>query len=153
MGGLHEGDAKYYLLILSFVLAAIFMTFNVAYAADTDGLLSPFEKKLFRFINQYRVKKGLNPLSTDETLQRLAKTHSLDMNRKDSLCHDLFEERFKKSGRSHCVENVGWNYPTPEAQFQVWKNSRGHNVNLLSRKIKYAGISAVGAYATFFACD
>jgi len=153
MDGLHEGSAKYYRLILSLVLATIFMAVNIAYAVDTDGLLSPFEKKLFHLINQYRIKKGLNPLSTDEPLQRLAKIHSLDMNRKDSLCHDLFEERFRKSGRSHCVENVGWNYPTPQAQFEAWKNSKGHNVNLLSRKIKYAGISEVGSYATFFACD
>jgi len=75
------------------------------------------------------------------------------MNEKDILCHDNFEDRFRKCERSSCVENVGWNSPGPGAQLLAWKASRGHNANLLNRKIRYAGIAKVGAYVTFFACD
>jgi uncharacterized protein YkwD len=74
------------------------------------------------------------------------------MDRKESLNHDHFDERFKKCRYPHCVENVGWNFQTPEAQFAAWKSSSGHNKNLLNRKLKYTGIAKVGAYVTFFAC-
>ncbi len=75
------------------------------------------------------------------------------MDKKNVLSHDHFHERFRNCRRSHCVENVGWNSPTPDAQFKAWKGSKGHNANLLDKKIKYAGISKTGAYVTFFACD
>jgi uncharacterized protein YkwD len=114
---------------------------------------SPYETELLHRINHYRTENGLNVLSFDRILNRLARSHSLYMNEKDILCHDNFEDRFRKGGRSSCVENVGWNYRTPVDQLLSWENSKGHNANLLNRKIRYAGIAKVGAYVTFFACD
>jgi len=89
----------------------------------------------------------------DANFNKLAKSHSQYMQKKNALDHDYFQERFTKSGRSLCVENVGWNYSTPEAQFQAWKTSDGHNKNLLNKKIKHAGIAKSGSYVTFFACE
>jgi uncharacterized protein YkwD len=89
----------------------------------------------------------------DANLNKLAKSHSQYMQKKKALDHDHFDERFSKSGRSLCVENVGWNYPTPEAQLQAWKRSGGHNKNLLNKKINHAGIAKSGSYVTFFACE
>jgi uncharacterized protein YkwD len=57
------------------------------------------------------------------------------------------------SGRNHCVENVGWNYASPEDEFIAWKRSDEHNSNMLVPDIRRAGISKVGVYVTFFACD
>ena len=57
-----------------------------------------------------------------------------------------------KPTRSLCVENVGWNYQTPEDQFRAWKTSGEHNKNLLNKKITHAGIAQTGAYVTFLAC-
>jgi uncharacterized protein YkwD len=74
------------------------------------------------------------------------------MHANNSLNHDGFNDRAARSGFSYCVENVGWNYSTPEAQFEGWRNSSGHNQNMLNTHIGYAGISKVGSYVTFLAC-
>ena len=124
---------------------------DLAYALDENK--SSYETGLLRRINQYRKQNSLNTLSFDRTLNRLARSHSRYMEEKNILCHDNFEDRFRECRRSSCVENVGWNYPTPGAQLLAWENSKGHDTNLLNRKIRYAGIAKVGAYVTFFACD
>jgi uncharacterized protein YkwD len=144
----HKGINKQSWICVLTMLLAI----NSTYGFD-ENRLSPYEEKLLRHINQYRVMNRLNPLSINENLNRLAKSHSQYMYKKSTLNHDAFDERFKKCRRSYCVENVGWNWPTPEVQLKAWKNSRGHNANLLNKKIKYAGISKVGTYVTFFACN
>jgi uncharacterized protein YkwD len=112
-----------------------------------------YEDKLLTCINTYRVENSLRALSIDANFNKLVKSHSQYMQKKNALNHDHFHERFSKSGRSLCVENVGWNYPTPEAQLQAWKRSVGHNKNLLNKKIKHAGIAKSGPYVTFFACE
>ena len=114
--------------------------------------LSSYEERLFMHINQYRRANGLNPLAMDKSLSRLAERHSVHMKGKNALSHERFQERFMQSGRSLCVENVGWNYQTPEDQFRAWKTSGEHNKNLLNNRITHTGIAQSGAYVTFFAC-
>lgn len=114
---------------------------------------SAFEEAVLKHINQYRMKNGLEALSSHNTLQRLAKGHSQSMCREESLNHDKFGERFNRSGRLLCVENVGWNYASAIDQFEGWRKSAGHNENMLHRRIRVAGISKVGDYVTFFACE
>ncbi len=115
--------------------------------------LSSYEEGLLRAINQYRTGSGLKSLVIDGHLRKLAKRHSIFMGRHNSLNHVDFNKRFKESKRSCCVENVGWDYSTPESQFKAWKTSNVHNKNLLHSQIKYAGIARVGDFVTFFACS
>jgi uncharacterized protein YkwD len=117
-----------------------------------DPRLSSYEERLFMHINQYRMAQGLNPLARDESLTRLARSHSVYMEENNVLSHEHFHERFRQSARSLCVENVGWNYQTPEEQFRAWKTSGEHNKNLLNNKITHTGIAQSGGYVTFFAC-
>jgi uncharacterized protein YkwD len=124
-----------------------------AYGSNRDLRLSGYEMDLLHYINKYRVSKGLNALLFDKTLQELARGHSRYMEEEKSLNHDHFQDRFRKCGRTHCVENCGWNYATPEDQLKAWISSSGHNANLLNKDIKFAGISKVGDYVTFFACN
>jgi uncharacterized protein YkwD len=83
----------------------------------------------------------------------LARRHSKNMCKEETLCHDGFSERFRQSGKRRCVENVGWNCTSAAEQFTQWQRSPGHNHNLLDEGIRSAGISRTGAYVTFFACD
>lgn len=142
---------KYHLIPCT-ILFLLICTLSFSHAADRKHLNS-FEEELLRCVNQYRVKNDLKPLSFDRTLNNLAKNHCRYMSKTGEMNHDNFDERFRQCGRMLCVENIGWNSPTPEAQFEAWKNSKGHNANLLNREIKHAGISKVGPYVTFFACD
>src|SRR5512135_1421864 len=122
---------------------------QVAYLNDS----SQYIKQLLTYINHYRESNRLRPLSLDPKLTRLAQGHSSDMQRTGTLSHDRFDERFRKSGHNSCVENVGWNYKSPRELFAAWQNSRGHDKNMLADDIRRAGISRIGTYVTFFACN
>ena len=113
---------------------------------------SAYETQLLDLISAYRTSNALTPLSFDALLNSLAAEHSEYMHANNSMNHDGFYDRAARSGFSYCVENVGWNYPTPEAQFEGWRNSSGHNQNMLNTHIGYAGISKVGSFVTFLAC-
>ena len=113
---------------------------------------SAYETQLLELISAYRTINALSPLSFDAFLNSLAVEHSEYMYTNNSMNHDGFYDRAARSGYSYCVENVGWNYPTPEAQFEGWRNSSGHNQNMLNTHIGYAGVSKVGSFVTFFAC-
>jgi uncharacterized protein YkwD len=140
------------LLNISFSLLIVLLSANLTSSLNNEHSYS-YEDKLLTCINTYRVENDLKPILMEANLKILAKNQSQYMHKKNALNHDHFDERFSKSGRSLCVENVGWNYQTPEAQMQAWKKSGGHNKNLLNKKIKYAGIAKSGSYVTFFACE
>jgi len=137
--------------ILFPLIIGVLLTVHPPYGFS-GSQLSSYEERLFMHINQYRMANGLNPLARDENLTQLAKRHSVYMEEKNVLSHERFNERFRQSARSLCVENVGWNYQTPEDQFRAWKSSGEHNKNLLNNKITHTGIAQIGAYVTFFAC-
>jgi uncharacterized protein YkwD len=137
--------------ILFPLIIGLLLTVYAPYGFTGPGL-SSYEERLFMHINQYRMANGLNPLARDESLTRLAERHSVYMEANNVLSHERFNERFRQSGRSLCVENVGWNYQTPEDQFRAWKTSGEHNKNLLNKKITHTGIAQTGAYVTFFSC-
>jgi uncharacterized protein YkwD len=139
-----------FILFSSMIL--VLLVVSLAYSGN-EKAASPYEEKLLSHINEYRLENGLNALSFDEALNKFAKVHCQHMESTDKLDHTGFDERFKQCGRSLCVENIGWNFMTPEAQFKAWKHSRGHNENMLNKQIRHAGISKIGPYVTFFACD
>jgi uncharacterized protein YkwD len=74
------------------------------------------------------------------------------MARDKRMHHDGFPSRVQRSGRAMCVENVGWNFATPQAQLDAWRASPGHNGNLLDRRVDRVGIAAAGGYVTLIAC-
>ncbi len=111
-----------------------------------------FDSRLRELISAYRAQNGLGQLAFDGHLHDLAQEHSTYMYNNRDMNHDGFTDRFNRSGYRTCVENVGWNYPTPEAMFEGWRTSSGHNTNMLNSRIGWAGVSRVGAYITFFAC-
>ena len=142
-------------IVIAAVIALVIFL-SAAHAGDTGmyvSELSNFNKELLSQINHYRVSQGLKSLTFDNNLAGLAQSHCSDMKRRGVLCHDNFEQRFKKSGHTSCVENVGWNYRTAKELFIAWKNSDHHDRNMRAENIKRAGISMSGTYVTFFACN
>jgi uncharacterized protein YkwD len=69
------------------------------------------------------------------------------------LGHQNFGSRFNRAHSSGCAENVGWNARTPHEQFAGWRDSAGHRRNMLDRTMRRVGVSKVGAFVTFFACQ
>lgn len=107
---------------------------------------------LFDHINRYRTTCGLEALQWDSGLAQLARDHSINMFRREKSSHRGFDKRHKLAGSWICVENVGWNYPSPQHMFEGWRRSEGHNHNLLNERVNRVGIAEVGRYVTYFAC-
>ena len=108
--------------------------------------------RLGELVNAYRTEQGLPPLRVDTTLNALAQEHSAAMAKAGKMSHDEFPSRVRRSGRAMCVENVGWNYPTAQRQFEAWRKSSGHNRNMLDRRVDRMGVGVAGDYVTLIAC-
>lgn len=132
------------------VLAAVLAVLTAAAVSRAAG----FEGELLARINAHRQERGLTALHRDAVLDRLALAHSRGMERGGKLSHDGFDERFARADSDHCVENVGLRLPdpSPERQFEGWRDSPGHDENLLDTDIRRAGLGRSGGYTTFFGC-
>lgn len=108
-------------------------------------------------INQYRAEHGLKPLKLNAQLTEAAKAHSRDLAKWDRISHYGSDgsnpwDRVKRSGFKArlAAENVG----TGQADFgevmKGWKESPGHNKNLLLSDAEYMGIALVSDPKTEF---
>ena len=104
-------------------------------------------------MNQYREQLGPRPLGVESELSALAREHSVAMAKTGRLSHDGFPLRVRRSGYRMCVENVGWNYGTSDAQLGGWRRSPGHDRNLLDERVTRMGIGVASDYVTFIACQ
>jgi uncharacterized protein YkwD len=134
-------------VVLLVVLAA---ATNLA-AAPVDQA-DPYAVQLGKLINDYRAQHDVPPLAPDASLSELAHEHAARMAQDKRLSHYGFEERFTKAGSPRCVENVGWNQRTPEAEFAGWRDSPTHARNLLDPGIARMGIGIQDRYVAFLAC-
>jgi uncharacterized protein YkwD len=113
---------------------------------------SAYAIELGALVNRYRREANVAELELDEKLDALAREHSAAMVRARRLSHDDFPSRVRRSGYAMCVENVGWNYPTPASQMKAWRASPGHDRNLVERRVTHVGIGVAGDYVTLIAC-
>ena len=118
-----------------------------------DGSQASYARHLAALINDYRKQHGLGPLTLVEDLSSIAGEHTVRMAEQRRLSHDGFRGRFESTRARICVENVGWNFPFPEAQLDGWRASPGHHRNLLEPKVARMGVAASRSYVTFFACS
>jgi uncharacterized protein YkwD len=121
--------------------------------SQAERLASPYARHLTQLINDYRARNGLGPLVLVTELSALAAEHSAQMAELRRLSHDGFRGRFDRASARVCVENVGVNFPHPEAQLDGWRASPGHHRNLLEPRISRVGIAQSSAFVTFFACS
>jgi len=128
--------------------------FAFAASLEAAALADPggYATELASLVNRYRASVNAPALVLEAPLSELAREHSAAMMRAKRLGHDDFKDRFRRSGYSMCVENVGWNYLTPKDQFNAWRASPGHDRNLLDARVTHAGIGVTGDYVTLIAC-
>jgi len=101
-------------------------------------------------INQYRKQKGLKPLQLNASLTEAAKAHSRDLAKWDRISHFGSDgsnpwDRVKRTGYSArlAAENVGTGQVSFEEVLKGWKDSPGHNKNLLLSDAEHMGIALV----------
>lgn len=119
-------------------------TSNVSASTTDIGLT------LMKQINDFRVGKGLSPLSTDGNTCGFAVVRAAEI--VGNFNHDGFESRV--SGHTlpypsyhEVAENIAMNSDS-NAVIQAWIDSPGHNVNL-SKDVPFACVGKNGNYYTF----
>jgi uncharacterized protein YkwD len=101
-------------------------------------------------VNQYRREKGLKPLRLNAELAAAAKEHSRDLAKWDRISHYGSDgsnpwDRVKRSGyRARlAAENVGTGQVSFDEVLRGWKESPGHNKNLLLGDAQEMGLALV----------
>ena len=119
--------------------------------ADRDYSGAQLDADLaLKLINDYRATNGLKPLRLDPKLTVAAKMHSRDLAKTDRISHYGSDgsspwDRVKRAGYTAKIaaENVGTGQVTIDEVLKGWKESPGHNKNLLLPDADHMGIALV----------
>lgn len=119
--------------------------------ADRDYSRTQLNAEMARdLINSYRKEKGLKPLKLNPELTEAAKNHSRDLAKWDRISHYGSDgsnpwDRVKRSGYKArlAAENVGTGQIDFTEVMKGWKESPGHNKNLLLSDAEHMGIALV----------
>lgn len=147
--------AKFLLLGLFIGIGAVQ---SVAASPPPAAALDSEEMQQLALINQYRTVNGLGALAIDETLNQSARWMSQDMasndyfSHTDSLGRDPMS-RMAAFGYTYNTwkgENLAAGVAVAQDAFNYWKNSDGHNANMLSPNFTAIGIARVYGEGTAF---
>lgn len=109
--------------------------------------VASFENEVIRLVNVERSKRGLQTLSTNWQLSRVARYKSQDMIDKGYFSHtsptygspfkmmESFGIRYSAAG-----ENIAMGQRTPQEVMDAWMNSPGHRNNILSTSFYQIGV-------------
>ncbi len=115
--------------------------------ASLDGEFANFQKEVLRLVNVERSKRGLNELTLNTELSRVATLKSQDMINKNYFSHtsptygspfDMmkkFNISYKTAG-----ENIAMGQKTPAQVVEAWMNSEGHRANILNANYTDLGV-------------
>ncbi|PFG75174.1 CAP domain-containing protein [Tepidiforma thermophila] len=142
--------------LLGALLAGLSMTVSAGQRADaltncsvTHDALDSEEQAFLALINQYRAQNGLGPLTISTNLNRAAAWMVEDMATKgyfshtDSLGRSPYQRAIDCGYPSGAGENLaaGSSWSTAQAAFEAWRNSPGHNQNMLTSFYQQIGIA------------
>lgn len=101
-------------------------------SGTTAGKEARFEEETIRLLNEHRASHHLNPVVIDPTLTAQAKNWSEYMSRTGDFQH----------GKWNVFENIAYNHRLDDASalFHQWKNSPGHNRNMLEPTVTKVGV-------------
>jgi len=117
------------------------------YATD-QPCIDTEEAAFLTLINQYRSQNGLGPLGLSGKLSAAANFHSWEMAEYNYFSHTLRNgvtwsqniTNFGYTANTYKAENIAAGYETAAVVFNAWKNSPGHNANMLSPNYTVIGI-------------
>ena len=116
-------------------------------------------------INNYRNQNGLGDLTPCVSLNRAAQGHSEDMRDLDYFDHDNLDgdDPFDRmcnacfdlscTSQTAMGENIAAGNSGAQGTFDQWRNSPGHNANMLSNSFNFMGIGRAtggGTYGTYW---
>jgi uncharacterized protein YkwD len=147
-----------HILVALICLAAVALPAAAAPASAASYAPTSVECNFLRQINAYRAQNGLGALALSVPLGAAARHHSNDMAAINYLGHTLSDGtsahqniiNYGYSATAYWGENVYAGYGTGAngidnssslGAFTWWKNSPGHNANMLSSHFKAIGIA------------
>jgi uncharacterized protein YkwD len=107
------------------------------------------ERAFLVLINNHRASHGLAPLTASYTLSRASAWKSRDMGVNRYFAHDDtpigrgWSERARDCGYGFGTgigENIAAGVTTAQQAFDIWRNSAGHNANMLGSGYRAIGI-------------
>lgn len=106
------------------------------------------EAAFLGLINQYRAENGLAAVALSAKLGAAADHHSIDMAKTGFFSHTFkdgttWSKNIANHGYStntYTGENIAAGYADAASVFAMWKNSRGHNANMLNPNFTAIGI-------------
>ena len=87
--------------------------------------------KAASLISAYRASYGLGPVTVDSRLYQPAADQAQVVAQSGVLSHGNFASRMSKTGLQTGVENLAAGSTTVEGVIEQWKQSAGHNSNML----------------------
>lgn len=113
----------------------------------TTDTLDSEEQVFLVLINNYRIANGKTALTASYTLSKAAQWKSNDMGVNDYFAHDdltrTWVDRIRDCGygyNTYLGENIAAGISSAAAAFDLWKNSAGHNANMLGSNYTTIGI-------------
>ena len=115
-----------------------------------DTSVTSYEQEVIRLVNEIRKENGLQTLTYDWELARVARFKSEDMRDNRYFAHNspVYGTPFqmiKNFGISYrsAGENIAKGYATPQAVVNAWMNSSGHRANILNSSYTHIGVGYV----------
>lgn len=120
---------------------------NAAGDCTIDTALDAEEQAFLTLINNHRAANGRGPLKVSYGLTRASAWKSKDMAQNAYFAHDdltrTWVDRVRDCGytfNTYLGENIAAGVPTAQGAFDLWKNSPGHNSNMLGANYTAIGI-------------
>jgi uncharacterized protein YkwD len=113
----------------------------------SQEMLDAEERAFLTLINAHRAASGVPPLTASYRLTRAAQWKSIDLGTNAYFAHDdlsrTWTQRINDCGYTYGTwlgENIMAGSSTAQGAFDAWKNSPGHNANMLSANYTAIGI-------------
>ena len=163
-----SGFSKTRVLILLVMVAAAFLLVALPGLAMAKTYNSE-ELSFIQLINQYRQNSGLGTLLLSDTISDASTKHSSDMAKYNFFDHNTVRSDYFPTGstpwdrlrlcgynyNTDMGENIAAGYSSAQSVFAGWKNSPGHNANMLNPDFRVIGIGLVtgGSYGQYWTTD
>jgi uncharacterized protein YkwD len=126
------------------LIAGLLLLFTADAAWARDG--STTDSSLVRAINDARAVHGLAPVKVDAKLAHVARSHTLDMVRRNYFDHGAFFSRMRASGARgpRFGETIGWEAGYPMSSIiGDWIASAEHRAIVLRAGFRRVGVGAL----------
>lgn len=126
-----------------------------------DFKLTCEEARFVHYLNIYRRSQGLNALTVSKNGTLSSRWHAQDMINKNYFDHTepdgrSFSSRAASFGYSAWAENIAAGNYDASRTFCQWKNSSGHNTNMLNSSHRSTGIGNAtggGTYGSYWSSN